>query len=442
MPHKLLFLTNRYFYEPTVNALSRIKPDCVTTVVSYDNFEQIVQVYDRHAGDHDAVLITGTSAKHVLDRKYPENQKMIVPYQVDSDALHRDILRFAMETQNLDFSRIAVDFLIPLGRGFSVADFLELDSMESVIRQNDKFTEIVEHQDSRTPETVILEQIVALWEQNAIDTVLCLYATIVPELQERGIPFRCPFISDRRLYLLIQEILARVELNLLHDNHPAIIQVFPRHPGSVSAGQIRKIHKLLQQYIHSNMIDAVLQEDGQCCTMISSMRILRFLTGEFRVCRISSYLAEQLDFPIAVAYGVGTTISHAMNNVQIASKESKILGQSFAVDTNGNLIGPLNSEQRMVISPNSLPDVSDIAKRCSLSAMTIHKLQTMVRSNGSDKITVPEMAEKLNTTVRNANRIMLNLCRGNVARPVFTKTTHSRGRPIQVYILDFGALSG
>ena len=150
------------------------------------------------------------------------------------------------------------------------------------------------------------------------------------------------------------------------------------------------------------------------------------------------FLENRLEFPVSAAYGIGTTVPHAMNNVQLASKEAKLTGRPFVVDTNGNLIGPLNSESRMVIASSSLPDVSEVAKRCGLSAMTIQKLQNIVRSNGSDKITVPEMAQKLNTTVRNANRIMQNLCRGSVARPVYTQTTHSRGRPIQVYALDFG----
>ena len=438
MQKKLLFLTNQYFFQPTVSALSRMNLDCATKVVSYHNFEHIPQVYAQYAEDFDAVLITGTSAKHVLDLKFPDTQKLITAFQVDSDALHRDILRFAIETQNLDFSRIAVDFLVPLNCGFSVVDFLKLDTMEAVISQNDSLTEIVGTQNSKSLETVILEQIVALWEQNAIDMVLCLYASIVPALQEKGIPFRCPYISDADLYRVVQEVLVKIELNHLHDNHPSIIQIFPRHSSDATAEQIQHIYDLLQQYMHNHFIDGVLQQNRQCCTIISSMGILRFLTNEFQVCRIASWLEEQLDFAVAVAYGIGTTVSHAMNNVQIASKEAKILGHSFVVDTNGNLIGPLNSDNRMVISPNSLPDVSQIAKRCSLSAMTIQKLQNIVNSNGSDKITIPEMAQKMNTTIRNANRIMLNLCRGNVAKPVYTQTTHSRGRPIQVYALDFG----
>lgn len=438
MPPKLLFITNQYFYRPTVDALSRLNPDCDTTVVPYDNFHHIPQVYDQHVRDFDAILITGTSAKHVLDLHDPDTRKPIVAYQVDSDALHRDILRFAIETQNLDFSRIAADFLVPLGKGCSVVDFLKMDTLEPAIQENRNLAATVYASRQNSVEDIILDRILALWQQDAIDMVLCLYPSIIPELQQQKIPFRCPFISDSDLRQVIQEVRIKIELNQLHDNHPSIIQVFPRHCNDATVEQICKIHDLMQQYMQVNLIDGVLQKNSQCCTVISSMGILRFLTNEFQVCRISSYLAGHLGFDVSVAYGTGTTISHAMNNVQTASKEAKIMGHSFVVDTNGNLIGPLNSENRMVISPNSMPDVSDIAKRCSLSAMTIQKLQNITRVNGADKITIPEMAQKMNTTIRNANRIMLNLCKGNVAKPVYTQSTHSRGRPIQVYALDFG----
>ncbi len=437
MPVRLLFITNRYFFQPTVNALSRLNLACGTKVVSYDNFDQITQVYDQYADAYDAVLITGTSAKHMIDLKYPLNQKPVVAYQVDSDALHRDILRLAIETQNLDFRRIAADFLVSLDCGYSVVDFLQFDSMASVIQRNDKLAEAVAIQDFGSLEQMILERIVALWEGNAIDMVLCLYASIVPALQERGIPFRCPFISDGHLKRLIQDVLVRIELNQFHESHPAIIQVFPRHSGPDDRERLQQIHKCLQRYIRENLIDCVLQETENCCTLITSMKILRFLTNEFRICQLSSYLAEHLDYAIAVGYGVGTTVSHAMNNVQIASKEAKILGSSFVVDSNGTLIGPLNSEKRMVISSQSLPDTSDLAKQCNLSAMTIQKLISIGRSTGSDKITTQELARRLDTTVRNANRIMLNLCKGGVAKPVYTQTSNSRGRPVQVYSLDF-----
>lgn len=437
MPTKLLFITNQYFFQPTVNALSRLNLNCGTKVVTYDSFDHITQVYEEHAKSFDAVFITGTSAKHRIVMKYPKNPKPLIAYQVDSDALHRDILRLAIETQNLDFHRIAVDFLVPLNNGFSVVDFLRLDSIESVLQQNDHLTELAEKQDQHSIEQIILERIVSLWERKEIDMVLCLYAIIVPALQERGIPFRCPFISDGHLNRLINDALIKIELNRLHENHPAIIQVFPRHIDASCDSMLKQIQECLQQYARDNLIDWVQQNSENCCTVISSMQILRFLTNDFQICQISSYLAEQLDFPVVVGYGVGTTVSHAMNNVQIASKEAKIVGHSFVVDSNGTLIGPLNSEKRMVIPSHSLLNIGEIAKRCNLSAMTIQKLISISRSTGSDKITTHELAQRLDTTIRNANRIVQNLCKGGAARPVYTQTSHSRGRPVQIYELNF-----
>ena len=438
MSVRLLFLTNHYFFQPTVNALSRLNLDCGTKVVAYDNFDHIVQVYEQYAPSYDAVFVAGTSAKRMIEIKHPKDQKPIVAYQVDSDGLHRDILRLAIETQNLDFRRIAVDFLVPLDQGYSVVDFLKIDRLSPVIRQNENLTEITVKQGSESVDRLILERIVSLWEQGAIDMVLCLYASIVPALQERRIPFRCPFLSDDHLDRLIHEVLVRIELNRLHENHPAIAQILPRHSSPDDQERLCRIHDHLQDYIRENMIDCMLQKTENCCTLISSMKTLHFLTGEFQICQISSYLAERLEFPVAVGYGVGTTVTHAMNNVQIASKEAKIMGRAFVVDSNGNLIGPLNSEKRMVISPQSLPDVGEIARRCSLSAMTIQKLISIGRSTGSDKITTQELAQHMDTTVRNANRIMQNLCRGGAAKPVYTQTSHSRGRPIRVYALNFG----
>ncbi len=437
MQTKILFLTNPYFHQPTVDALRRIQPDCETSVKTYHSFDHIPQVYAEHADAFDAVMITGTSAKHTLDIAFPDNQKPVAAFQVDSDALHRDILHLAIETQNLDFSRIAMDFLIPLDSGYSVVDFLRQEDMSCFIRRNDSLTERVCGDSQSSLESAILDGILTLWEQNAIDMVLCLYASIVPELKKRGIPFRCPFISDGHLNRLIRDVMIKVELKKLHDNHPAIIQIFPRHISPSSPDHIIQLKDAIQKYLHANIIDCVIQHNNNSCVLITTLKILKFLTNDFQICRFSSYLEDALDFPINVAYGIGTTVSHAMNNVQIASKETRLMGQPFVVDTNGSLIGPLSSEKRMVIHAHSMPDVSQIAKNCSLSAMTIQRLISIVNGSGSDKITTQELALRLNTTIRNANRIMLNLCKGNVAKPVYTQTSHSRGRPVQVYLLDF-----
>ena len=438
MQTRILFLTNTYCYQPTVDALQRVAPDCETLVKVYHSFDEIPQLYLQWEDWCDAVMLCGTTAKHLLELAFPSSQKIITAYQVDSDALHRDILRLAIERQNLDFSRIAVDFLVPIEGGCSVVDYLRQDDMSLFIHKNECLAEAVRSTPGLSMESLILDGIVSLWNRKEIDMVLCLYSSIVPDLIELGIPFRCPFISDGHLNRLIRDVRTRVELRQLHENHPAVIQIFPRNPSAVSAGQLEQLHTAINRYFQSNLIEIVIQKTAVSSYAISTLQVIRSLTKDFQVCDISSHLSQVLDFPVNAAYGVGTSVSHAMNNVQIASKESALLNQPFLVDSNGTLIGPLGSEKRMVISADSMPDVSNIAKKCSLSAMTVQKLISMVETTGSDKVTIQELSQYLGTTIRNANRIMLNLCKGGVAKPVYTQTSHSRGRPIQVYAMNFG----
>ena len=441
MPVKLLFITSHYFYQPTVDALTRLKLPCETKVIPYDNYSHISELYGTYADQYDACLTSGVVAMNAIQQVFPHATKPLTYFQVSENGLHRDILKVMLETQSMDLSRIAVDFLLATGDGYSVADFLRIDDLNSVYGQNIDLTRQIGIRAGYTIEHTVLEKITKLWEENTIDLVICQYSSIIPMLQERGIPFRCPFVSDQRLNAIIQEVLAKLELHSLHDNHPAIIQIFPRHRADVSEQNIHVLRGMIQEYISSNLIDCVLQENKSCCVVISTLQILRFLTDDFQKCRICAWIEQKVDYPISVAYGIGTTVHHAMNNVQIASKEAKLLGKSFVVDSNGNLIGPLNSEQRMVIAAKSLPDAAEIAHRCNLAAMTVQKLMTIVQNNGSNKITTQDLAARLGTTVRNANRIMQNLCKGNIAKPVYTQSTHSRGRPIQVYALDFETLN-
>lgn len=441
MPVKLLFITSHYFYQPTLDALARLQIPCETKVIPYDNYRHISELYGLYAEQYDACFTSGIVAKQAIELVHPHPRKPLVPFQISANALHRDILKVIVDAQSMDLTRIAMDFMLSIGDDYSVADFLKIEDIDSVYRENSLLTRKIGIKNGYTVENLVLEKIVALWDSGAIDLVICQYSSIVPMLQERGIPFRCSFVSDHRLNALIQEVLVKIELNHLHNNHPAMIQVFPRYTTAESPDQIDTLHKLLQEYIRSNLIDCVLQENGSCCVLISSLSILRFLTNEFRECRLSAWLEQRISFPVSVAYGIGTTVSHAMNNVQIASKEAKLLGKSFIVDSNGNLIGPLNSEDRMVITSHSLPDASEIARRCNLSAMTIQKLMSIAQNSGSNKITTQDLAQKMDTTVRNANRIMLNLCRGQAAKPVYTQSSHSRGRPIQVYELNFTSVS-
>ena len=437
MNSKIVFITSHHLYRPTCDALERIGADCEIEVATYDNFEHIAAVYRQYADTADAFLVSGPSAKRAIELACGTITKPVTYYKVDSESLHRDILKLAVENRSQDFSRVVMDFLLPLDCGYTVKDFLALDDIEPVDVFTQKWMNDAGVREVGGAENVIMERILALWREKAIDLVICQYSSIAPALEALGIPYRCPFPSDSYLKSLIHDVLARLELKQMQNNLPSIVQILPVHPHEVTDTQKDLLRQKVRSFVRDNLIDCVEQESGNAVVLITALQVVRFLTRDFRICQLSDYLQECLDFPVVVGYGVGATVSHASSNVQIAVREARISGKSFVLDHTGNLIGPLNAGTRMVVNTNALCNIATLSKRCNLSTLTLQKLMTYMDSIGTNNVTTQELAQRFSITIRNANRILTNLCKGGVATPVYTQTSHSRGRPVQVYNINF-----
>ena len=437
MDGKIVFIASHYLYQPIRDALERIHTDCETIVAVYDNFDHISKVYNQYAPEAAAFLVTGPSAKRAIELGCNTGDKPIVSFQVGADALYRDILRMAVELPDQDLHRVAVDFLLPLNCGYSVADFLKIDELDSVEPMIQEWMDQAGVQAVGGAENAIIQRLLDLWQKKEIDLVLCQYSSIAPILDALDIPYRCPFLSDTHLKQLIQQVQARIELKQMQEKLPAIVEIVPEHAKRLTRDQMAQLRQQVRQFVRDNLIESVEQETDHTLLLITTMQVLKFMTENFSSCRLSAHLQNELDFQVAIGYGVGVTVPHAMSNVQSAVREAKLSGKSYVMDSSGNLIGPLDSYQRLVVSTNFPAEVGILSKRCKLSTMTLQKLIAHVRSTGSDKITTQELAQRFDITIRNANRILTNLCKGGVATPIYTRTSHSRGRPVQVYGLNF-----
>ena len=437
MRNKILLITSHHFYQPTLDALARIQPDCDTTVVPYQNFQHIGQVYAQYAPHADAVLVSGASAKRAIELAHPRINKPIVSFQIGSDAFYRDILLLLSANRQIDLSRVAVDFLLPLDIGYSVADFLAMDDTDSIHPLIRHWLNSIGTREVGGAESCIMSRILELWQKKEIDMVICQYSSLVPALDALGIPNRCPFLSDYHLRSLIKKIQGQLMIKQMQDNLPAIIRFCSQTQKALSSEERRELRAALGSFIKDNLVDCMEQDNETDFMLITSMQTVRVLTDDFQVCRLSSYLRSRITFPVVVCYGIGTTVVHALANSQTALRESRLSGRSHLVDMNGNIVGPMDSENSTVVSSESMINVGILAKKCNLSTLTVQKLINSVRSTNSDKITTQELAQRFDITIRNANRILINLVKGGVAVPVYTLSSHSRGRPVQVYTLDF-----
>lgn len=436
MRYKIVVITSHYLFNPTKDALGRIEPDCDYVVVPYDNFEHISEVYEQYAGA-DGFLVSGRSALNAIQLHTKQEIKPMVTFQVDTAALYKAMLQLVLKNREQDLRRVVMDALLLVEDGYTAADFLERPEVDSVESHIDNWVRRIGVQGVGGVEDAIAKKLTALWEEGAIDMVICQYSSIIPVLEEHGIPYRYPFLSDYELGECVRELLVKIELENLRAGLPAAVCVSPRHPSAVTEEQKEKLKARLQEFFREHLINCdVGCEQGTYCAEIT-VQDVRFFTKKSTSCVLGAYLSKELDYEVAVGYGIGNNTQQAVSNALAAVKEAAFNGRSFVRDEAGNLIGPLDSEAQMVISTHPVGDVGEIARRCSLSTMTIQKLMTNIRMTGTNRITTQELSRRFGVTVRNANRILSNLEKGGCAQIVYSQTSSTKGRPVKVYELNF-----
>lgn len=437
MNFKIVIITSHYLHKKIEEICSSLKTDCTIQVAPYDNFSSIPKVYDAYANDADGFLVSGSIAKAAIEAVRHDLQRPILSFEIDNAGLCRAILNLLLENRNLDMNRVILDFLISIDGASTANAFLQGLNANTMPHHISNWMQSLTAVDIKRIEEQTLCEIARLWRANEIELVLCQYSNIIPTLEEKNIPYIYPLPSIEHLKHLINSLLSKIELEYMRAKLPVIINAAPRDSKFATAENIHLLKIGLQEFFHSNLIDCIPQEaEGHCNTLLT-VEVMRHITQKGRSCMLSIFLAKKLGYEISVGYGVGANFDAATKNSYTARQEAAFTGSSFIQIENGDLIGPLNSNNRMVIENHFAQDIGKIAKKSKLSTITIKKVITSMKINNSNKITTPALAERLGGTVRNANRILQNLEKSGFAKIAYTQTNNSKGRPTKVYELDF-----
>lgn len=184
-------------------------------------------------------------------------------------------------------------------------------------------------------------------------------------------------------------------------------------------------------------LDVIFKEEHENIHMFTSASIVDLLTSDQTQCHLSQILRKNYHMSVSIGYGIGRNIAAAKLHASAALKQSQLSGSSFIIDKDQKVIGPLNTDCCLEINGQISPEISKIAKQCKLSTLTIQKLITITKMNGNTRLTTQELAERLGVSIRNANRILKNLKTGGIATLVYTQSSISKGRPINIYELNF-----
>lgn len=437
MTPKIAVITSHFLEKPTREALSRIELDCDFIFTTYDNFKHIPKVYDQFADLVDGFLVSGNMAKSAIEVLDHEVKRPIISFNIDLAGLYETILKILIENPNQKVDRIIMDFLIAVSDEATAKDFIDDTHFSKTTPVIENWIHSTGAKEMEKIESIMTERILKLYKDGKMDLVICQFTNLIPFLEEHDIPYKYPFPPDSLLRELVQKLIINIELEHMRDNMLTIINVAPCKPELISSNNMALLKQQISAFLKENLMDCLVQEEAESCNIFTTVQVMHSITRHGKSCEISDFLIESLPFPIAVGYGVGININNAMTNALSARREAIYSGHSFIKNENGDLIGPLNSDKRMIIENYEMYNVAKIAKKCNLSSITITKLITYMKMTGSNKVTTQELASRFGVTVRNANRILLNLENGNFAKLAYTQTSNSKGRPAKVYELNF-----
>ena len=435
MKTRIIVITSHFLHNPIREILSRIKADCEIKLVTYDNFTNIPEVYDTYAADADAFLISGKIAMYAIKAVEHEIMRPMVSLDIDLAGLYKSILDLLLENRNQDLKRVVLDFLIPIGNEITADAFLKELGIRPISPLIERWINSLDSAQIQAIEEQTIQKAIHLWNQDAIDLVICQYSNIIPALEEHGIAYFYPYPSDIRLEGLIEELLCKVELEHMHANLPVVINAVPYDSELCNSDNLSLIDRYIKEFLRKNLMECTSYKSKDHCSAITTVQMMDHLTGRCRKCKLSIYLEAKLGFKVAVGYGIGINLDMVIKNALSASKEAIFAGGSFIMNEKGDLIGSLCSDNPTIMEKHYIQEVGAIAKKCSLSTITVRKVIACMKMNESDTITTQELASRLGGTIRNANRILHNMEKGGVARIAYARTTNTKGRPTKVYEL-------
>ncbi|BAQ08574.1 hypothetical protein OXB_0102 [Bacillus sp. OxB-1] len=285
-----------------------------------------------------------------------------------------------------------------------------------------------------------------LWQQDKIDAAFTCYPKVYEDLQQAGVPafwlsptrheivhtirmffekIKTSYYKDTQISVVIMEILAydaikekmkeSYQLDYLElDLKKTLIQLCERLDGSL--------------FEQGNGRYAIFSTRGAVEQDIRSLK------------EKVNYLSVEADSRVAVGIGFGQTVFTAETNAYRAIRESKGKEEQeiVIVQEDGTMIDAAGDEGELTYSYRT--DDKEFLERLNeghISVKTFKRIESLIRKMDWNTFTTKDLAIHLKMSERNAQRIVSDLCKVNIAECVGEESHYSRGRPVKVYQLSW-----
>lgn len=414
--------------------------DLTFDILDYKNFSHIAELYEETREQYDGFIITGLAAYHALEKAAAPPLKPTVTLDTDLESIYYALLGLISKKRDIRFEKVLIDVLLPQNPANTAASVLAVTEPGFGKSSSSMFWENRSLEELKTIEKQVFELILQKWKGGQVDYVLSRYSTLLPLLEQEGIP--CSFIypTAYQLSASIKECLDVIAMADMKEYMPAVTAVFTPPKANAYLGEdmdmdILALQNALLEFNKEYLTDYQLQKHLTGFYIFTNLKTVNRITGYFSHCSLSTFLKKRLNFPIDIGYGFAKDIGQAKANATTALKSSLQEHHVYAVNESGTLLGPLDTDTAPLSVTDLTPHLEEVAKNSRLSPLTIQKLKTIIDANGSPDITIAELADKLGVKQRNANRILTNLIESKNAQICGVRASRTKGRPTKVYRL-------
>ena len=200
-----------------------------------------------------------------------------------------------------------------------------------------------------------------------------------------------------------------------------------------------QLYRLLLDYVEQldGYLDSISENEY---LFITNRGKFEQVTEGYKWMPILGEVKRQLNIRLSIGVGFGRSAIEAGEHSRIALYQAHDYGGSscFIVKEDRSVFGPVE-----VAAPITYPlTVTDQemllrAERAGMNAAHIEKLRAILRRKNINEFTAHELANMMGITVRSAHRIILKWMDAGIISVIGTEKLLSRGRPRQVFRLDF-----
>ncbi|UQZ87908.1 hypothetical protein C4J81_01210 [Deltaproteobacteria bacterium Smac51] len=443
-------ISTEYLKEYISRCLDRMSLDIDFSFYVFHDIDELADIFRSIPEEVKGVITGGAVPASILRRMFPDTGRVIKAFNNDDAGIFKLFLKIFKDNPGMGTDRIYADFLEVAGIGTNEYLFgdneIGFDETSTQMITQRPVEEILAMED------YFYYKHLSLWQAGKIDYSLSRFSNIVPRLEAAGVNVHFAYPGQSYMRSICLETVQNVRILELRDHQAAAMVVTIRVPEEESpvegqAGfrpdrefrlRLECLNQALRRFSTVYQLDLILRPQQRGFEVLTARKVLAVITDNFQTCRLQDFLLDRLDFDIYVGYGIGVDMYQARINAVDAVREAGRLpfGASCLVNERDELIGPLRSGNKLVVSREVSEPIRSAAKSSGLSYLTVQKVMAAVRSTRDHCITSKELAHKLAITKRSANRFLSALSEAGLAEAIEVRRSTTKGRPERIYQVD------